>query len=448
MFPRCGNVGHFLAHPPLPAARLHPMSSDVSSAPWRPLVRILCATAGRSATQRALPLYLGVLIVASVLMEGSGVRPTDVVDDLLHSRRDCALAYGVWTIVSVPAIRALLTAPSSFVLRTLPVPRWQVLGLLAVGLLLAELPWAYLWIRGGGLLLGLAHVVAALALATLLLAGPSRRVEQLAAALLVLVLGLSPPWLVLLGVSMPASILGVYAVWLRAPEPRMRTVRTWIGSSAVGALAACYGLLLWRRAGAQLARALGFASLALVVSYFAIRNNPPESTARLLAWALGTLTPALLLAAAGLVGPLLHAEAQLSWLPAVYGTSIRAQRLARCAPLAANGAALATLHCVALGAALALPPGLRATLWLIELTAAILSAVLVTGIARWALRGDGNDSGRLVLSLGAALLGSTVAVAWLGLAGLWLWAGAATLAWLEPWTARHTAWALRRKLER
>ncbi|MEY4547926.1 MAG: hypothetical protein RL685_4121 [Pseudomonadota bacterium] len=381
-------------------------------------------------------------------MEGNGVRPVDIVDHLLHSRRDRALAYGVWTIVSVPAIRALLTAPSSFFLRTLPVPRWQVLGILACGLLLAELPWAYLWIRGGGPLLGLAHVVAALALASLLTAGLTRRGEQLAAALLVLALGLSPPWPVLLGVGMPASMLGAYAVWLRAPEPRLRTLRTWIGSSPVSALAACYGLLLWRRAGAQLVRALGLTSLALVVSYFAIRNNPPDSTGRLLAWALGTLTPALLLAAAGLVGPLLQAEAQLSWLPAVYGTTIRAQRLARCVPLVANGAALATLHCVALGAALALPPGLRATLWLSELTAAILSAVLVTGIARWALRGDGNDSGRLVLSLGAALLGSTVAVAWLGLAGLGLWACAATLAWLEPWTARHTAWAPRRRWER
>lgn len=424
------------------------MSSAVSSAPWRPLLRALCATAGRSATQRALPLYLSVLIVASVLMEGNGVRPADVVDHLLHSRRDLALVYGIWTMVSVPAVRALLTAPSSFFLRTLPVPRWQVLVLLGCGLLLAELPWAYLWIRGGGLGMGLAQVVAALAVATLLLTGLARRAEQLAAALLVLVLVLSPHWMVLLGVSVPASMLGAYAVWLRAPEPRMRTVRTWIGSSPVGALAACYGLLLWRRAGAQLARGLGLASLALVVSYFAIRNNPPDSSGSLLAWALGTLTPALLLAAAGLVGPLLHAEAQLCWLLAVYGTSTHVQRLARCAPLAVSGATLASLHCVTLGAALALPPGLQATLWWSALTAAMLSAVLVTGIARWALRGDGNDAGRLVLGLGAALLGSTVAVAWLGLAGLWLWACGALLAWLEPWTSRHAAWALRRQLER
>jgi hypothetical protein len=420
----------------------------VSPAPWRPLLRTLCATAGRSAAQRALPFYLGVLIAANVLFEGNGVRPADVVEQLSRSPRALALAYGVWTIVSVPAIRALLTAPSSFFLRTLPIPRWQMLGILAFGLLLAELPWAYLWIRGGGLALGLAQVVAALAVATLLLTGLRRRREQLTAALLVLVLGGSLPWPALLSVAVPAAMLGVHGVWLKAPEPRLRTTRSWIGSSAAAALATCYGILLWRRASAQLARALAATLLALLVSYFAVRNNPPDSSAQLLAWALGTLAPALLLATSGLVGPLLHAETQLCWLLAVCGTSPAVQRAARCAPLAGSGAALATLHAIALGAALALPLGLRATLWWSELVGSLLLAVLVQGIARWGIRGDGNDSGRLVLGVSAALIASTAAVAWLGLSGLWLWAGAATLAWLEPGTSRHAAAALRDRLER
>lgn len=424
------------------------MTWDVTSAPWRPLVRTLCATAGRSAAQRALPLYLGLWIVASVLLEGNGVRPADVVARLSHSPGERALAYVVWTVVSLPAIRALLTTPSSFFLRPLPVPRWQVLACLSAGLLLAELPWAYLWLRGGGLGLGLAHICAALTSATLLLTRLARRSEALAAALVLLALGWPAPWPVLLGVSVPAMALGIRAVWLRAPEPQTAPARNWIGSSPSAALATCYGLLLWRRARAQLARSLAFTLLALLVSYFAIRNNPPESDAALLSWALATLSPSLLLASSSLVGPLLQAEGQLGWLLAMCGTPPLVLRVARAAPLAASGALLATLHAAALGAALVLPPGLRGLLWSLEVLAALLLALLVLGAARWAVRGDGNDSGRLVIGIGLALLGTSAVLAWLGLGGLWLWAGGAALAWLEPWAARQPAWDLRTRLER
>lgn len=424
------------------------MTSGVSSAPWRPLLRTLCATSGRAATQRALPLYLGVWIVASVLLEGNGVRPADLVARWTQSPADRALAYGAWTIVSLPAIRALLATPSSFFLRTLPVPRWQLLGCLGAGLLLAELPWAYLWLRGGGLALGLAHVSAALAIATLLLTRLARRTEALAAALVLLALGGNTPWPALLLVTLPAATLGTRSVWLRAPEPSTSRERTWIAASPAAALATCHGLSLWRRARAQLLRSLAFTVLALLVSYFAIRNNDPGSHTALLTWGLATLSPALLLTAASLAGPLLQSEAQVCWLLAVCGTPPATARLARAAPLAAAGGVLASLHALALGAALALPVPLRALLWWTELLAAVLLAVVVLGVARWAIRGDGNDSGRLVIGVGLALLGSSSVLVWLGMAGLWLWAAAAALAWLEPWTGQHSAWALRTRLER
>lgn len=395
-----------------------------------------------------MPLYLGLWIVANVLLEGNGVRPADVVARLTQSPGERALAYGVWTIVSLPAIRALLTAPSSFFLRTLPVPRWQLLVCLGAGLLLAELPWAYLWLRGGGLALGLAHVSSALAIATLLLTRLARPREALAAALVLLALSGAVPWQVSLLVSVPAAALGTRSVWLQAPEPVTGPERTWIATSSTAALATCYGLMLWRRARAQLARSLAFALLALLASYFAIHNNPPGSSAALLMWALATVSPSLLLTAASLAGPLLQAEVQLCWLLAVCGTPPASLRAARAAPLAASGAALATLHALALGAALALAPELLVLLWSSELLAALLLALLVLAIARWALRGDGNDSGRFVLGIGVALLGTSSVLIWLGVAGLWLWAGAAALAWLEPWSARSSALSLRSRLER
>lgn len=424
------------------------MTWSVSSAPWRPLVRTLCATAGRSAAQRALPLYLGLWIVASVLLEGNGMRPAELVQSWLRSPADRALAYGVWTIVSLPAIRALLTAPSSFFLRTLPVPRWQVLTCLEAGMLLAELPWAYLWLRGGGLALGLAHVSAALAIATLLLTRLAHPRLALAAALLLLALVGPAPWPLLLLVSVPAAALGTRAVWLRAPEPVARRDHSWSAASPGAALAICHGLSLWRRARTQLLRSLTFTLLALLVSYFAIRNNRPGSDPALLTWALATLSPALLLAAASLAGPLLRSEDQLRWLLAVCGTPAATLRVARAAPLAAAGGVLASLHALALGTALALQPALRALLWWSALGAALLLAPLVLGIARWALRGDGNDSGRLVLGVGLALLGTSLALVWLGLAGLWLWAAAAALALVEPWNAGRSAGGLPTRMER
>src|SRR5688572_19083975 len=95
-------TGPFSRSYTLPSRRPDPMTCGVISAPWRPLVRTLCATAGRSAAQRALPLYLGLWIVASVLLEGNGVRPADVVARLNQSTGERALAYGAWTIVSLP----------------------------------------------------------------------------------------------------------------------------------------------------------------------------------------------------------------------------------------------------------------------------------------------------------------------------------------------------------
>jgi hypothetical protein len=144
---------------------------------WRPLVRALSATAGRAAVQRALPLYLGVLITASVLLEGNGVRPADVVARALDRPGERLLLYVAWAVVSLPALRALLTTPSSFFLGTLPVARWRLLAVQCAGVLVAQAPWAYLWLRGGGLGVGMAAVAAAVAGGALVLTGCERPSE-------------------------------------------------------------------------------------------------------------------------------------------------------------------------------------------------------------------------------------------------------------------------------
>jgi len=424
------------------------MPWSVSAAPWPSLVRAVSVTAGRAAAQRALPVYLGIWIGASVLFEGNGVRPADVVAGVLRSRAERLLLYAAWTVVSLPAIRALLTTPSSFFLRTLPVARWRLLAVQGIGLLLAQLPWAYLWLRGGGLAVGSAAIAAAIALSTLLLSRVEWPSEKLAAGLLVGALYVQSAWPLLLGVSLPAAALGVRGVWLRAPESRTGQARAWVGGPAPLALASSYGVVLWRQARAQLARAAGFGLLALGAAYFALRNSLPSSSAELVALATTLLSPALILAIAGLSGPLLRVEAQLGWLLAVCGTRRSTEQFARIAPLALCSASLAAAHASALAAALHAPLALGLRLVLVEVAAALLLCLLVSWVVRWGLRGDGNDAGRLLLGVGTLLLEAILSLTLLGSPALFGWAVLAGLSLLERERSPRLALALQSRLER
>lgn len=400
----------------------------MSAPPWPSLLRALWVSAGRAAVARALPLYFGVLIVASVLFEGSGVRPADVVEAAGKSLVARLLLYLAWTLVSLPALRALLTTPASFFLRTLPVARWRVWSVWGAALLLAELPWAYLWLRGGGLATGLSAIAAALAAGTLALTRLERNAERLAALALAAVLCAPPFWPRLLAVSAATAALGAQRVWLRAPEPRATGEIGWIGGGPLRALAASHAVLLWRQAGAQLSRAAAFVALALVAGYFGVKNTRPASTAQLLGLCSALLAPALILGGASLCGPLLRSEAQLRWLLAVCGTPPSSRRRATLATLAAYLQTLALLHGFALARLLQQPAAATAQLAFVEtLAAALLSSMLIE-MARWALRGDGSDSGRLLLGSGGLLLGTTLSLALWGAPALLGWAALASLA--------------------
>jgi len=417
--------------------------------PWPPLVRALSATAGRAAVQRALPLYLGVIITASVLLEGSGVRPADVVASALERRGERLLLYAAWIVVSLPALRALLTTPSSFFLRSLPLARWRVLAVQCAGVLVAEAPWAYLWLRGGGFGVGTAAVAAAVAGAALVLSGVERASERVAALVLASALCVGCDWPLLLGLSAPIASLGVRRVWLRAPELRgVRRARSWVGGPPVVGLASSYGLVLWRQARAQWIRAAGLALLALVAAYFAVKNTRAASADQLLGLSLSLLSPALILGGAGLSGPLLRVEAQLGWLLAVSGVSQRTEQLARLTPLALSGLSFASLHAGALGLGLAVPLRLGLLLLLLEAAAAVLLSLLVLGVARWAIRGDGSDASRLLFGVGGLLLGAIASLVWFGSVAMLGWTPLAALAASERRPKQRPALALGSRLER
>ena len=395
---------------------------NVSESGWTGLLRAFWVSSGRAAVARAMPLYFAVLIGASVLFEGSGVRPVDVVHATGASLGQRLLLYLAWTLVSLPALRAVLATPSSFFLRTLPVARWRMWTVWSAALLLAELPWAYLWLRGGGLGPGLAAIAAALAAGTLALTRLEQPAERSAALALGAVLCAPPFWPLLLAVSAPAAALGARRVWLRAPQARGSGGSAGIAGGPLLALAASHAIVLWRQARAQLSRAGALTLLALVAGYFGAKNTRPASSAELLGLCSALLAPALILGGASVCGPLLRSEAQLRWLLAVCGTPARARRLARLAPLALLLLGLALLHGLALATLLQLPAPLTALLALLESLAALLLASMLIEVARWALRGDGSDSGRLLLGVGGLLLGATLSLARWGTAALIGWA--------------------------
>jgi hypothetical protein len=398
-----------------------------------PLVRVLGATAGRSAVQRALPLYLGLLLVGSVLFEGSGVRPADVVAAAEHSRATRLEMYGVWTIVSLPALRGLLCTPSTFFLRTLPVARWRLLSIQGAGVLLAELPWAAFWIRGGGLGRGLAAAFAAVALGSLLLTRASRWADRTALALVFAVLLVGVPCPVLGVVGLPLAVYGVFSVWLRAPEFPERRAHGWVGGPPLVGLGSSYLLLLARQASAQLLRALAFLSLALLYAVFALRNLRPSSGAEIVSWALWMFTPALVLALSGLVGPLLRIEAQLGWLVRVCGTSERTQRGAPLGVLGLTALGFALLHTVGVVALAQLSLTFAARLFVYELASAGAFATLLLALARWAVRGEGHDGLRLIQSVGVLLAVSLALLALLPVSAPFVWVGFALFSAASGW---------------
>jgi hypothetical protein len=188
--------------------------------------------------------------------------------------------------------------------------------------------------------------------------------------------------------------------------------------------------------------------LALVAAYFAVKNTRPASAEELFELSLTLLSPALILGSAGLAGPLLRVEAQLGWLLAVSGISPRTEQLARLAPLALSSLCLATLHGSALALGLRVSLSLGVELVLLEATAAGLLSLLVLWVARWAVRGDGRDSGRLLFGVSSLLLGSIASLIWWGSAALLGWAPIAAFLAIERRPRQRLALALQSRLER
>lgn len=389
--------------------------------PWRvtfAVLRIVARTGGARLLERAVPLFVGLTIGASVLFSPQGLEARDVSQLASESFVFRAALWAAWLLASVPLTAALLRERRSDFLRALPVPAW--LGSLAGGLFMvvAQLPWTLLWLRGSGVAGGLAACVLGVALSVLLATRRRAAFERLllAACSAAIVLG-APAWIAL-GLA-PLVALACHRAWLTAPE-RPEGGASRVRGPAPVALASAHHLRLVRSERFAVLRGLFVASLGGAAAALAARNTGHRDAAFMLA----VIAPALVLAASGVTAPLLDADESVDALLRSSGAS----RLLRRGALAAVAAGWGAVFGIASFAA---ARGVAGTAMSTLAPSAILGsslAALAVVAARKA--GGTNEGGRRVLFFGALAGGAVALAAWIGEAAVLVLGVLAVASWL------------------
>lgn len=361
------------------------------------LFRVVAGSAGRSAFQRAAPLYFAIVVVASILFSPQGMRAQDVITLGGRSLAFRLTLLGLWLLAATPAARAVLHEPALLILRSLPVPRWHFHLSQGMLLFLVESPWFALHLRGAGVLSGIAAAGMAMAAHLFIVARPRRIFEGLA-ALLILVAAVQPlpaPYLLIGAVLLMP--LGFRAAFLRAAERSAYAGPPLVRGPALIALGMAYLLTLWRGHGALLLRALLLSLLGVAISTLALRNNQILETELRATVLLGVLSAPLLLGACGLAGPVLRSEQQASWLLEICGLRGARRVLGTVLPVALFTTLLGTLAGIGVGWLLAGTPQLLLRLGTgAFLQGAAIGVIASTGL-RFTQRGDKKDSDRLLL---------------------------------------------------
>ncbi len=400
------------------------------------LISLLARTSGAAALRRALPTYLGLFVVAVILFAGNGVRSSDVVALARASPPTRLGLLAAWLLLALPAARALIAAPSAFLIRAWPIPRARLLAITTAMLVLVELPWLLLWFKGGGVVAGLAATALALGGHGLLLARPRGSAEVAAALLwLVGVAILSRTALALLA-SMPALVLAVRRAFIAAPEGiGLRRTGRWVrgGRSRVVAIAQTHLATIARAQRPALLRAVWCAAGGALVAGLAAANNGIAEPARVRAIWRTMAVLAVGWGAAGLVGGIQRVERQAVWLLTVHGVTSITRRLGAALPLGVLGAVLGASAGAVLGHFS--PVRAAAALALDGALAGLAGATAAAFAGRWASRGTGRDSARLLAAtlIGGAILASC---AWFLPGPALLAASALTLTIPEPHSAR------------
>jgi hypothetical protein len=332
------------------------------------------------AWRRALPVWIGGVLVGVIVFGGTGMRPGDVTQLALQVPLVGAVLGVTWLLLFVPTARVIVRADAARYLRSLPAPRWPAVAVAGAALVGLQLPWLALWLIG----------------------------ERAGGVALVVALTL---------------VIAVVAL-VRVPPPRVGNVR-WRGERS--ALLGVYARAVWRRAPDALVRGGGLAILAGIAAGLFVRNNDLDARA---SGVLATAVIAVVLVP-GWVGallPIVDAHRASAWLAASLGVTERA----RIGVLAAAIAAVYVLAtCIAIAACAIMMETLSPWLVGLALVTAISLALIVTRAVVWAERAQ-TSAARIVLG---AVVASALAVVALGYFGA-LGAGAlAVIAVLAVGTA-------------
>jgi hypothetical protein len=378
------------------------------------LAAILCRTAVRRASPVAVPLYLAIAVVSSVLFGPNRMSAADACEALEASLAIRAVLWVGWLLLSLPVARSLLVVPESFWLRSLPLPAWWM-WLVHAGLVAAaQAPWILLWSSGRGVTTGLAYGLTAAAANALLVPAP-RPGRALLLAVTVAAPLLLAPAPALLGVAPVLLLFAVGEAWGRAPEVGGR------GGSALAvfrgprwvALSVASLVDLWRGDSSRLVRALVISCIGSGVIWLVIRNNHIAEPSGLVGAVLVVCSPTLVMSLTGIAGRCLSVERECRWLLDVTSTGAIHRIAAQCSAVSLVGLLLGGL----IGSILVLSirPGLGLVVSLRLFGAASIwgAAVgLLLSIAmRWGQLGGQVGGGRELGSVLAVLGGTTVSAA-------------------------------------
>lgn len=346
------------------------------------LARALLSTSGRAVAVRAVPLVMGVGLVAAIVFGGHGVPPSLVVA-MMHASLGVRLSMFVaWTMLAAPAAMRAFDAPGTITLRSLRPPRVALHAILALIVCAAQAPWIALASSTGFASGLLAALVACAATASL-----PGFVGALA------LVAIDPPAWVAIVPALGLAMFSIRHAWRHALEQRAVTPIVRRAPPAI-ALAMTYLARIVRVARARLNAAAivvfaGEGALAL-----SLRNDPD---ARPITRALAVLAFPLAIAAALLAAPAIETEARLRPLLRSTRTKTATLALAMVLALATPSTALAAT------ASIALAPS-------ITLVSMAYAVVIASSVAVWARRAArARRSSTFILGVAAIATAFTIA---------------------------------------
>lgn len=382
----------------------------------RALARATALTFVQTALRASAPAFTAILFGGAVVFSKQGMHPRDLTSLARGSAPAACALWGAWLLLVVPIVRAVVRAPGAGLLRSLPFARGALLVPLALGALIPQLPWALLWGRGEGAVVGALTAGLAVTCSLQIVAGVTTRRDVF--ALLVATVGaLAAPRVPLVaGVALVSLPHALSVAWDRAGEEahtRARAPAHLRVRRPLVALVRVYALALVRTERTLLLRSLALSSFGGLIVGVVARNRGAVDTlsrARILL-AVGAVPIALVAAALALA--VRRSERPITWLIATTATRDADRTLA----------ALVSAWSAGLVGALALGVGASVVLrapWLVALALVGLSlgwAALWALIARVEARFAGDDQGsRFAIAMFVWLCLAWTAVATVGTA--------------------------------